>query len=81
MVFTDSGSVSNLEAKICQAKPSPQLDPTQNPCGFNPPRFSYGFGVRWFSPMGPLRFEWGFPINKRAFEERYNFQFTIGQFF
>jgi outer membrane protein insertion porin family len=31
--------------------------------------------------MGPLRFEWGFPIDKRSYEERYNFQFTIGQFF
>lgn len=23
---------------------------------------SYGWGVRWFSPLGPLRFEWGYPI-------------------
>jgi outer membrane protein insertion porin family len=81
VVFTDSGTVWNLEKTLCQARPNPQLDSSQSPCGFNPPRFSYGFGVRWFSPMGPLRFEWGFPINKRAYEERYNFQFTIGQFF
>ena len=24
----------------------------------------WGFGLRWFSPLGPLRFEWGFPINR-----------------
>lgn len=22
-----------------------------------------GFGIRWFSPIGPLRFEWGYPLN------------------
>lgn len=24
---------------------------------------SYGWGIRWYSPLGPLRFEWGFPLN------------------
>ena len=23
-----------------------------------------GFGIRWFSPIGPLRFEWGFPLTQ-----------------
>ncbi len=23
-------------------------------------------GIRWFSPLGPLRFEWGFPFNTAA---------------
>ncbi|MBI3179700.1 MAG: outer membrane protein assembly factor BamA, partial [Deltaproteobacteria bacterium] len=27
--------------------------------------YSFGFGFRWFSPIGPLRFEWGIPITKR----------------
>lgn len=26
---------------------------------------SAGFGVRWLSPLGYLRFEWGFPLNPR----------------
>jgi outer membrane protein insertion porin family len=81
VIFTDSGSVWNLEDTFCQARPNPQLDPAQGTCGFNAFRFSYGFGVRWFSPMGPLRFEWGFPVAKRNYEDKYNFQFTIGQFF
>lgn len=25
-----------------------------------------GLGIRWFSPIGPLRFEWGFPLNPRS---------------
>lgn len=28
-------------------------------------RQNYGVGIRWFSPLGPLRFEWGFPIGRQ----------------
>ncbi len=42
---------------------------------------SPGFGFRWFSPIGPLRFEWGFPLVRRATDDAYQFQFTIGNFF
>ena len=43
-------------------------------------RQNYGFGVRWFSPMGPLRFEFGFPIDRDPrFGERANeFHFSFG---
>ena len=44
-------------------------------------RLDYGFGLRWNSPMGPLRFEWGFPINPRSGEDSVVFNFTIGNFF
>ncbi|MCP4805671.1 MAG: outer membrane protein assembly factor BamA [Proteobacteria bacterium] len=44
-------------------------------------RYSYGFGVRWFSPIGPLRFEWGFPINPHEDERTSVFDFSIGSFF
>jgi outer membrane protein insertion porin family len=49
---------------------------------------SVGFGFRWFSPMGPLRFEWGIPLNRRRdpynlyyIDQPVDFQFTIGNFF
>jgi outer membrane protein insertion porin family len=50
---------------------------------------SWGLGLRWFSPLGPLRFELGFPLNRRrdpfngnAFiDKASDFQFTIGNFF
>ena len=44
-------------------------------------RFSWGFGIRWFSPIGPLRFEWGFPFAPRDTEESSVFDFSIGNFF
>jgi outer membrane protein insertion porin family len=48
---------------------------------------SVGFGFRWISPIGPLRFEWGFPLDRRTnaagrpIDESVDFQFTIGNFF
>jgi outer membrane protein insertion porin family len=49
---------------------------------------SAGFGFRWFSPIGPLRFEWGIPFNRRRdpvtgvyIDQAVDFQFTIGSFF
>ena len=44
-------------------------------------RMDYGFGFRWNSPMGPMRFEWGIPINPRANEDKVVFNFTIGNMF
>jgi outer membrane protein insertion porin family len=44
-------------------------------------RADFGAGIRWISPFGPLRFEWGFPIKRRPDEKRSVFNFTIGSFF
>ena len=41
-------------------------------------RHDVGFGFRWFSPIGPLRFEWGFPLNPQQDERANAFQFAIG---
>jgi len=43
---------------------------------------SYGFGIRWFSPVGPLRLEYGIPINPRPGIDRSGkLEFSIGSFF
>ncbi len=43
-------------------------------------RSDVGFGFRWFSPIGPLRFEWGFPLDRypQYGEDAVNFEFAIG---
>ncbi|HZO14159.1 MAG TPA: outer membrane protein assembly factor BamA [Polyangiaceae bacterium] len=84
VVFTDLGNAWNLEDVYCKAAPSAQDDVT-DPCFefvdiFNV-RTSWGFGLRWFSPLGPLRFEWGFPFKPLDYEDRSVFEFTIGNFF
>ncbi len=82
VVFTDGGNAWNLEDTLCQAPLPEQVDPASDPCGLHPNlRFSWGFGIRWFSPMGPLRFEWGFPFAPRPHERDMLFEFTIGNFF
>jgi outer membrane protein insertion porin family len=49
-------------------------------------RSDYGFGFRWFSPIGILRFEFGFPVNPKNDgvihkESGNQFNFDIGQLF
>ena len=54
-----------------------------NRIDFDELRASWGLGVRWNSPMGPLRFEWGFPLDpiEEIGEGGQNFQFSIMQSF
>ncbi|MFB6263581.1 MAG: outer membrane protein assembly factor BamA [Bradymonadaceae bacterium] len=44
-------------------------------------RTSTGFGVRWRSPMGPLRFEWGFPLQPLPEDKPVVFHFSMGSGF
>ena len=44
-------------------------------------RLSYGGGIRWNSPMGPLRFEYGIPIFRRPGERESVFDFSMGSLF
>jgi outer membrane protein insertion porin family len=44
-------------------------------------RLSAGAGVRWISPIGPLRFEWGVPLGRYPDERSSVFDFTIGSAF
>lgn len=41
----------------------------------------YGFGFRWFSPIGVLRFEFGYPIDPSPEDAGSKFHFDIGQLF
>lgn len=53
-------------------------DPYHMPLGLY---MSYGFGLRWYSPVGPLRFEWGLPVKRRPQDDKINFEFSIGNQF
>jgi outer membrane protein insertion porin family len=44
-------------------------------------RSDYGFGFRWFSPIGVLRFEFAYPVKKLPRESGSQFLFDIGQIF
>lgn len=42
---------------------------------------SVGAGVRWYSPLGPLRLEYGYPLDEINNEREGRFEFAVGQFF
>ncbi len=86
VVFFDAGNAYNLEDRYCTGL-TVDTSPKFDPC-FSFPRSvtkgirtSVGFGFRWFSPIGPLRFEWGIPLDRQPNEEPLVFEFTIGNFF
>ncbi|MGD0675313.1 MAG: outer membrane protein assembly factor BamA [Polyangiaceae bacterium] len=86
VVFFDAGNAWNLEDQFCKTTPAPQFDKVVQPCFSFPGSLGYlrtstGFGLRWFSPLGPLRFEWGFPLAPLPYENHSDFEFTIGNFF
>ena len=65
MVFFDAGNVYNNGDSI-------------NAGDF---KKTVGLGVRWYSPMGPLRLEWGFNIDPQPGDDSNNWEFSIGTFF
>jgi outer membrane protein insertion porin family len=86
VVFFDAGNSWNTESQFCRTTPAPQFDRVVQPCFSFPESLGYlrtstGFGIRWFSPLGPLRFEWGFPLAPLPYENHSDFEFTIGNFF
>jgi outer membrane protein insertion porin family len=45
---------------------------------FDDLRKTAGVGVRWYSPIGPLRLEWGYVLDRKEGESPSRFEFTIG---
>jgi outer membrane protein insertion porin family len=53
--------------------------------GFQPQlesfRYSTGVGLAWNSPVGPLKFSYGYPLNKGPRDRIQHFQFQVGTVF
>ena len=47
---------------------------------FGDMRKTAGAGVRWYSPIGPLRLEWGYVLDRKENEAASRWEFTIGMF-
>ncbi|MBZ5714405.1 outer membrane protein assembly factor BamA [Nannocystis pusilla] len=95
VVFMDIGNAYNTEPLYC-VEANPVEQPKSDPCTLLRPgapgflkslRRSIGFGFRWQSPIGPLRFEWGFPLDRLPPTEFYYgdepvvFEFNVGNSF
>ncbi len=48
---------------------------------FSNTKKAVGLGIRWLSPMGPLRLEWGYNLEPEADEEDTVWDFSIGGIF
>jgi outer membrane protein insertion porin family len=44
-------------------------------------RHAWGWGFWWLSPLGPLRFEWGYIIHQKPTDSASEFEFSIGTLF
>ncbi|MDH4100542.1 MAG: outer membrane protein assembly factor BamA [Nitrospirota bacterium] len=44
-------------------------------------RYDAGAGIRWLSPVGPLRLEWGYNLDSKEGERKSVLEFTIGSYF
>ena len=41
-------------------------------------RSSAGFGIKYYSPIGPIGFSWGFPIQDESYDIKRMFLFSVG---
>ena len=44
-------------------------------------RYSTGAAVTWISPMGPMKFSYGVPLNRKTEDKVQRFQFSLGSIF
>jgi len=45
---------------------------------FSSMRTAAGTGIRWYSPMGPLRIEWGYNLKPKSYEKHSAWEFSVG---
>jgi outer membrane protein insertion porin family len=41
-------------------------------------RQAWGYGIRWNSPLGPIRVEFGYPLDKKPGEDAMQTMFSFG---
>jgi outer membrane protein insertion porin family len=75
-MFADAGNAFDADQPY-----SFQLDFLEDDANAAVLRSAWGFGIRWQSPIGPLRFEWGHAAAPRAGELDQVFEFSIGNSF
>lgn len=78
VIFFDAGNAFGRNANFFEIPKGDALESMKLPLGL---LYSVGFGIRWFSPIGPLRFEWGIPLTRRPGDQPIQFEFTIGNSF
>jgi outer membrane protein insertion porin family len=73
-VFFDAGMIRGIP--LIQDSLSTSLEP-----GYQDFRYSVGAGLAWNSPIGPLKFSYGYPLNAGSLDRLQRFQFQVGSVF
>ncbi|HTP05292.1 MAG TPA: outer membrane protein assembly factor BamA [Nitrospirota bacterium] len=75
VLFTDIGRGFDDNLLVTQQPDEPTR------ISFHELRQTWGWGFWWLSPIGPLRFEWAYIINKKPTDQPSQFEFNIGTLF
>jgi len=67
--FVDAGTVWGTSGTVTE------------PFNLSTVRASYGFGIEWASPVGPLTLTWGYPVNQQPNDKLRSFEFSLGRGF
>jgi len=73
-VFFDAGQIKGIP--IENSALSTELE-----SAYQSFRYSAGAGLAWNSPIGPLKFSYGYPLNAKQFDKIQRFQFQVGSVF
>jgi outer membrane protein assembly complex protein YaeT len=80
VVFAEAGEVNPEAFRLSEPRPFDQIGRVSgDSLGF---RYTVGFGIRYNTPVGPLRLDIGFKLNRPdALSDEYAVHFSIGQTF
>jgi outer membrane protein insertion porin family len=73
-IFLDAGQIKGIP--LATSSLSTSLEP-----GYQSFRYSAGVGLAWNSPIGPLKFSYGYPLNDQPLDKIQHFQFQVGSVF
>jgi outer membrane protein insertion porin family len=73
-IFFDAGQISGVP--LIQGSLGNDIEP-----GYQDFRYSTGVGLAWNSPIGPLKFSYGYPLNEKPLDQIQRFQFQVGSVF
>jgi outer membrane protein insertion porin family len=78
VLFYDIGRAFSTD----NTSPDPSApDDKRSSVKFSELRQTYGWGFWWLSPIGPLKFEWGYIIHQKPEDQPSQFEFSIGALF